>query len=173
MRAVILATTAPGRGSEVVEAVEGDDRFTRAFATFGPFEAVFEVRAKDHDDLLEAVAAVNGVEALLASETLLDMQVEEERSAPAPLRGKGEARALALIMENKSQGCHYAHTLFVEIRKAEGAVVEDAYPLLGRYDDAVWLRARDLDAMARATRSLAGLEGIREMLTMIEAPNGG
>ncbi len=45
MRAVNLVTTTPGGGPAVVQATQGDDRFTRKVATLAPFE----VATKVHD----------------------------------------------------------------------------------------------------------------------------
>ncbi len=168
MRAVILVTTTPGGGPAVVQATEGDGRFTRRLATLGPFEAVFEVEAGDHDDLLDVIAVVNDVEAQQASETLLDMAVEEEADAPPPAYGTGGLEALVLLDESKARGCHYAHTLFEAAIKAHEAV-EACYPLLGRFDDAAWLRAEDLATLTDAVRALQGLEGVRASTVLVPA----
>lgn len=168
MRAVILVTTTPGGGPSVVQATEGDDRFTRQLATLGPFEAVFEVEVDDHDDLLDAIAVVNDVDEQQASETLLDMAVEEEASAPDPVHGSGGLAALVLLDEEKDRGCHYAHTLFEAATEAHDAV-EACYPLLGRFDDAAWLRAEDLGELTAAVRALQVLEGVRAGTVLVEA----
>lgn len=168
MRATILVTTTPGGGPDVVDAVSGDDRFDRAFATLGPFEAVLEVTAGDHADLLDAIAIVNDVEAQQASETLLDMAVEEEADAPEPVFGTGGVRALMLVDEDKHRGCHYAHTLFEAVLDAHDAV-EDAYPLLGRFDDTVWLRGANLREITAAVRAIQQLEGVADARVLVEA----
>lgn len=169
MRATILVTTTPGGGPDVVDAVEGDDRFDRALATLGSFEAALEVTADDHDDLLDAIAVVNDVDVQQASETLLDMEVAEEADAPDPAFGTGPRRALALVDESKHRGCHYAHTLFEAARKAH-PTVEDAYPLLGRFDDSVWLAGEDLEALTDGLRAVQALDGVADTLTLVEAP---
>lgn len=171
MRATILVTTTPGGGPDVVDAVAEDDRFPRAFATLGSVEAVLEARAVDHADLLDAIAVVNEVDAQQASETLLDMDVEEEHEAPDPIHGTGGVAGLCLLDESKHRGCHYAHTLFEAARKAHPAV-EDAYPLLGRFDDAVWLRGDDLAGLTEAVRSVQALEGVQASRVMVQALAG-
>lgn len=169
MRATILVTTTPGGGPDVVDAVRDDDRFGRALATLGPFEAALEVTATDHADLLDAIAVVNDVQAQQASETLLDMAVQEEADAPAPAFGTGGTRALLLVDEDKRRGCHYAHTLFAAARKAHSAV-EDTYPLLGRFDDSIWLRGDDLAELTQAIRAVQALDGVADTLALVEAP---
>lgn len=154
----------------MVEATQGDDRFTRAFATLGSFEAVCEVEADDHADLLDAISVVNDVEAQQASETLLDMAVEEEEQAPAPSFGGGAIRALVLVDESKHRGCHYAHTLFEAALKAHDGI-EDAYPLLGRFDDSIWISGDDLGEVTEALRAVQELDGVAASVTLVEAPS--
>lgn len=170
MRALLLATARPGTGRAIVDVVAADDRVPRAFPVYGPFDAALELVVEDRTDLRDVLAVVNDVEATTATETLLEMEVEELAEAPAP-RHRDGLHALALVDESKAQGCDLAHELFSAARKVADAV-DDAYPLLGRFDDAVWLTVRDLAGIEDAVRGIEAIAGVADLRVLVERPGG-
>lgn len=160
MRIAILASTPPGRAAE---AVADAPPTRRAFATFGPVDAVLEADADGREGLLEVLDGVNTVPAVTGTETLTEMAGEPSSEPPAD-----GLQALCLLGESKAAGCDAATRLPVRLRKIAG--VDDVYPVLGRFDQAVWIVADDLAKIAACADAIAEDDDVVEQTTLVQRP---
>lgn len=160
MRIAILASTPPGRA---VEAVADAPPTRRAFATFGPVDAVLEADADGREGLLEVLDAINTVPAVTGTETLTEMAGDPSADSPAD-----GLQALCLLGESKAAGCDAATRL--PKRLIDLAGVDDVYPVLGRFDQAAWIVADDLAGIAACTDAIADDEDVVEQTMLVQRP---
>ena len=156
----------------MVQAVRERPEVVRCYATHGPFQAVVDAHPPDHQGLLDVLAAINGVESQVASETLLDMGLDTlDQIGPTPEEGAAQ-HALVLLTEDKEEGCKLVHTLHAAALESHESV-HDAYPVLGRFDTVAWLQTSsraELEAGIRALEALEGVAGSLPLLSRQEAP---
>ncbi len=77
-------------------------------------------------------------------------------------------RGVVLVKQEKQgKGLAYARAFHDTARKTAGVV--EAYPVLGRFDDAVFLEAKDYNALLELSGRIASIPGVKSTETLPEA----
>ncbi len=78
-------------------------------------------------------------------------------------------RAAVLVRQEKQgKGLAYVEPFHKAVRKIPGVV--DSYPVLGRFDDVVFLEAKDYDALLDVSHRVANVPGVKSAETLPEGP---
>ncbi len=78
-------------------------------------------------------------------------------------------RGVVLVKQEKQgKGLAYTRPFHEAARKVAGVV--EAYPILGRFDDVVFLEAKDYDGLLEASRRIGLIPGVKSTETLPERP---
>jgi len=78
-------------------------------------------------------------------------------------------RGVVLVKQTKEgRGLGYVKDFHNAARRIPGVV--DSYPVLGRFDDVVWLEAKDYEGLLEAKRRLGAIPGVKSTETLPEGP---
>ena len=78
-------------------------------------------------------------------------------------------RALVLVKQEKQgKGLAYARPFHQAVRKIPG--VAEAYAVLGRFDDVVFLEAKDYNEILDVSHRVAAVPGVKSTETLPEGP---
>ena len=78
-------------------------------------------------------------------------------------------RGLVLVrQEEEGKGLGYAKAFHESVRKVPGVI--DSYPVLGRFDDAVFLEGKDYNALLDLSGRIAAIPGVKSTETLPEGP---
>ena len=76
---------------------------------------------------------------------------------------------LVLVRQEKEgKGLGYAKAFHAAVRRVPG--VMDSYPVFGRFDDAVFLEAKDYNALLDLSGRIAAIPGVKSTETLPEGP---
>ncbi len=78
-------------------------------------------------------------------------------------------RGVVLVKQEKQgKGLGYTRPFHEAARKIAGVV--EAYPILGRFDDVIFLETRDYDGLLEASRQIGLVPGVKSTETLPERP---
>jgi len=78
-------------------------------------------------------------------------------------------RGVILVKQEKQgKGLAYAKPFHEAAKKIAGVV--DSYPVFGRFDDVVFLEAKDYENLLDLTGRVAGIPGVKSTETLPEGP---
>ncbi len=78
-------------------------------------------------------------------------------------------RGVVLVKQEKQgEGLAYTRAFHEAARKLAGVV--EAYPVLGRFDDVVFLEVKDYSALLEVSRRVALIPGVKSTETLPEGP---
>lgn len=78
-------------------------------------------------------------------------------------------RAAVLVKQEKQgKGLAYAKPFQDAARKIQGVV--DAYPVLGRFDDVVFLEGKTYEAILELSSRIGAIQGVKATETLPEGP---
>ncbi len=78
-------------------------------------------------------------------------------------------RGVVLVKQEKAgKGLGYTRPFHEAARKIAGVV--EAYPILGRFDDVIFLETRDYDGLLEASRQIGLVPGVKSTETLPERP---
>lgn len=78
-------------------------------------------------------------------------------------------RGVVLVKQTKEgRGLGYVEKFHDAARRIPGVV--DSYPVLGRFDDVVWLETKDYESLLGAKRRLGAIPGVKSTETLTEGP---
>ncbi len=78
-------------------------------------------------------------------------------------------RGVVLVKQEKAgKGLAYTRPFHEAARKVSGVV--EAYPVLGRFDDVVFLETKDYGGLLEASRQIGLIPGVKSTETLPERP---
>ncbi len=78
-------------------------------------------------------------------------------------------RGLVLVKQEKGgKGLAYTRPFHEAARKVAGVV--EAYPVLGRFDDVVFVETKDYNGLLEASRRVGAIPGVKSTETLPEGP---
>ncbi len=78
-------------------------------------------------------------------------------------------RGIVLVKQDKQgKGLGYTRPFHEAARKIAGVL--EAYPVLGRFDDVVFLEAKDYNGLLEASRRIGLIPGVKSTETLPEGP---
>ncbi len=72
LNACILVKTTPVQTDEVLEAIRKVDGVRKAFIAYGRFDLIAFAKSENYDGIVKLTAAINSLEAVRSTETLVE-----------------------------------------------------------------------------------------------------